>query len=270
MSPGKGRGRGRATGRASGRAGIVPRAGGLVGRTPAPASEPGVGHRSATFGPRSRRRRPVGVSANAAVTAPWRPGIGTNEKSPPRPEPGGPGGRGSMLLVDPVGALALVGFEGLDGQAEFLAKGGGYKRARRVRKPTGGCHDFGERRAILALQHRDDLLGLAAFARPSTFLRLGSLFGFGRVLHGGGLLGRLGLRGRALGGPVGCPWPFFWGLGFSGFSRRLWGGFFCWAPRLGWPRRRRACRSLFLFWRPWVWGPSPRRGGKGNGQGPPR
>ena len=35
----------------------------------------------------------------------------------------------------------------------------------------------------------------------ASVLRLGGLFGLGRVLGGGGLLGSLALRGRALGGP---------------------------------------------------------------------
>jgi hypothetical protein len=65
--------------------------GGLVGGVAAAAGEPTIGPCCATFGPRWPRQREVVVSAKAAVTWPWRPGIGTNEKSPPRLEPGGPG-----------------------------------------------------------------------------------------------------------------------------------------------------------------------------------
>jgi hypothetical protein len=58
----------------------VPRAHRLVGGVAAAAGEPTIGPCCATFGPRSLRRRPLGVSANAAVTLPWRPGIEANEK----------------------------------------------------------------------------------------------------------------------------------------------------------------------------------------------
>src|ERR1017187_2307460 len=90
----------------------------------AAVAEPGIGHRCATSGPRSFLKRWLGVLAKAAVAASWRPGIRTNEKSPPRSKPGGPGRRRSMLVIDPIGALAALRSEGLDGVSGLLHRAG--------------------------------------------------------------------------------------------------------------------------------------------------
>src|ERR1035438_6620546 len=55
-----------------------------------------------------------------------------------------------------------------------------------------------KRGAVLPLEHGDYLRRLTAFSRFGGFLRFRGLFGLGRFL-GGGLLGCLGLGGRALG-----------------------------------------------------------------------
>ena len=87
-----------------------------------------------------------------------------------------------MLLVDPVGALALVGFEGLDGQAEFLAKGGGYKRARRVRKPpvdamiSASVAPFLRFSIAMTCSVLLPSRGAALFSALAAFLALGAFF----------------------------------------------------------------------------------------------
>src|SRR5262245_41770665 len=91
----------------------VPGAIGLVGGNAA-TGEPTIGPGWATVGPRSLRQGCYGVSAKTAVPGHGH-GIGhISRKSPPRPEPGGPRGRKLMLRIDPVGAPALLRFEGLD------------------------------------------------------------------------------------------------------------------------------------------------------------
>jgi hypothetical protein len=103
-----------------------------------------------------------------------------------------------MLLVDPVSTLALVGFEGLDGVSSFLHRAG-HEPADGVLLPARLVHDLRQRGPVLPLEHGDHLGRLAALARPSGLLWFGALFGLGRGLGGGGLLGRLGFGGRALG-----------------------------------------------------------------------
>ena len=92
-----------------------------------------------------------------------------------------------MLLVDPVRALALLGFEGLDGVSGLLHRAG-HEPPDCVLLPAKLGHDLLEGGAVLTLQHRDHLGGFGAFARPGAFLRLGDLFGLGRFLRRGGLL----------------------------------------------------------------------------------
>ena len=236
-----------------------------------------VGHRCATFGPRSLRRRPVGVSAKAAVTSshwfvtavlalrdqhrqaqisvglerdrksvvgggllvgtchfvsllaprlitPKRredqaESAGPTKKSPPRPEPGGPGRRRSMLLVDPVGALALVGFEGLDGVSGLLHRAG-HEAANGVFLPAHLVHDLRQRGAVLPLEHGDHLGRLAALARPGGFLRLGGLLALGAFLAGVAFLVALAFAGAPL---AACAPPLALGSAFGfGVSPRLW------------------------------------------------
>ena len=126
--------------------------------------------------------------------------LGVKRKSPPRPKPGGQEGRRTLLRVDPVAALALLGLERLDGIAGFLHRAG-HEPADRVFLPAHLVHDLRQRGAVFPLEHRHHTRRLAAFARPGAFLRLlrlRSLLGLGRLLRGAGLLGRGGLRGRAL------------------------------------------------------------------------
>jgi hypothetical protein len=64
------------------------------------ASQPRVGSCCARVGPGSLARRRLGVSAKAANdldTASRK--NGQKQKSPPRPEPGGPGGKGRAYLA---------------------------------------------------------------------------------------------------------------------------------------------------------------------------
>ena len=88
------------------------------------------------------------------------------------------------------------------GERGRAARPGQNRKARR-----GSAHDLLQRRSVLVLEHGDHLGRLAALAGASRFCSLCGLFGFGRVLGGGGLLGRPPLRGRAL-GPERHVWPF--------------------------------------------------------------
>src|ERR1039458_1766464 len=163
-------------------------------------------HRCATVRPRAGGRRPLGLWAHP-------PGMAArSKKSPPRPEPGGRKRGRVMLRVDFVGAVPLVGFEGFDRNPHLLAKEAGNPAARGVFLPSGMGHDFGERRAALALQHCDDFLALGPGAGSLRLaglpglprdLRLGflrCLLALGRGLGGGGLLTSLALHRRGLGG----------------------------------------------------------------------
>src|SRR5260370_38523304 len=80
----------------------VPGSGGLVGGVAAPAGEPTIGPLYATLGPPSNGQRGVGVSGKAAATEPRDARFALEQKSPPRPEPGGPGREDSKLRVDAV------------------------------------------------------------------------------------------------------------------------------------------------------------------------
>src|ERR1019366_8012119 len=144
------RGRGIATPRrASRRAGTVPGAGGLVAGTAAAASDPRIGHRCATLGPRLLQWGWLGVSANAAVTT-GRGRVSRPEaKKPATPLPGGPERRRSMLLVDPIGSLAALRFEGLDSVSGLFHRVG-HKPAHGVLLPAHFLHDLRERGAVLS------------------------------------------------------------------------------------------------------------------------
>jgi len=68
-----------------------------------------------------------------------------------------------MLLVDPVGALAPVGFEGLDGVPGLLHRAG-HEASNGVSLPAHRFHDLGQCGAVLPLQHGDHLGRLGALA----------------------------------------------------------------------------------------------------------
>jgi hypothetical protein len=165
--------------RASRRSRTVPGSGRLVGGVAAAAGEPTTGPGRATFGPRSLRQREVVVSANAAR----RPGIGTNEKSPPAAGAGRARKEAPMLLADPVSSLAALRFEGLDSVSGVFHRAG-HEAADGVFLPAHFLHDLGERGAVFPLEHSDDLGRFAAFAWPGGLFRLGGLFGLGRALRG--------------------------------------------------------------------------------------
>src|ERR1035441_2451350 len=67
-------------------------------------------------------------------------------KGPPRPEPGGAGRRRSMLLIDPIGALAALRFEGLDGVSGLLHRAG-HEAADGMLLPAHFLHDLRQRGA---------------------------------------------------------------------------------------------------------------------------
>jgi hypothetical protein len=73
-----------------------------------------------------------------------------------------------MLLVDPVGALALFRFERLDAVSGLLHRAG-HKAANGTPQPTHLLHDLFQRGAVLALKHGDHLGCLAALARRARF-----------------------------------------------------------------------------------------------------
>src|ERR1022692_2742669 len=136
------------------------------------------------------------------------PTVAQKQKSPPPASTGGgPEGReGSMLLVDPIGTLPLVGFEGLHRDAHLLAEKAGYPTPGRVFLPSCQRYDLGHGRAALPFQQRDNLLAfgpgacglrLAGLPRSFRFGFRGGLFALGRLLGGGRLLARLALRRRA-------------------------------------------------------------------------
>ena len=78
---------------------IVTDLGALVDGIPAPASEPRTSRLCATLGPRSFMPRCLGVSAEADVNVSRaRRNRGQKQKGPPRPEPGGPGGKECCLF----------------------------------------------------------------------------------------------------------------------------------------------------------------------------
>src|ERR1017187_1440257 len=103
------------------------------------------------------------------------------QEKPTKPKPGGPRGRRSMLLVDPVRPFAALGFEGLDLVPGLLHRAG-HEAADGVFLPAHLFHNLGQRGSALPLQHGDHLGGLAALARRGSILRLDDLFALGRVV----------------------------------------------------------------------------------------
>src|ERR1035437_8619101 len=125
---------GAASGRASRPRRLVPRVGGLAGRTKAPAR-------------------------------------GTDKEKPPRRNPGGqkePNGWASAF--DRVAALLVLGLGGRDRQSHLLAQGAGQEPTDRVRLPAGGFHEFLPGGAAGAFQQVEDLGGLAALAGAGCLL----------------------------------------------------------------------------------------------------
>ena len=74
-----------------------------------------------------------------------------------------------MLRVDGVGALAALGLEGLD-RVPGLFPGPRHEPADRMALPAHFVYDLDQRGAVLALEHRYHLGGLAAAAYTVTFL----------------------------------------------------------------------------------------------------
>src|SRR5580704_6817480 len=104
-----------------------------------------------------------------------------------------------MLLVDAVGPFSTLGLEGLDVESGLLHRAG-HEPADGVLLPAHLLHDLGKSGAVLPLEHRYYLGRLAALSRPGGFLRFRGLLALGRFFGSSSLLGRLGFRGRALGG----------------------------------------------------------------------
>src|ERR1039457_2481985 len=153
-------------------------AGGLLVRLGPGRRNVGLG--AATTGQLSRRTR---KARHGSAGRAWKEG----------------GGRRSMLLADPIGALPFVGFEGLDLVPGLLHRAG-HEAADGVTLPAHGFHDLGDAGPALPLEHLDNLGRLAAPTHACGFRRGRGLFALGRFLGGGRLLGRLALHRRALGG----------------------------------------------------------------------
>src|ERR1035441_8125291 len=167
--------------------GVVLGLGGLVDGV-ATANEPRVGHRRATFGPRSHEWRPLGVTAKVAVTGAGRAGIEyTSTKARRGRDRAGRRNLRAMLLAEGVAALPVLALGGRDRQPQLLADGSGEEAPERMRLPAGGLHQFLQGGAVGAFEQVQDLGGLAALADTLSFGRCGFL---GRL---GGLLG-LGRR----------------------------------------------------------------------------
>src|ERR1022692_174563 len=119
------------------------------------------------------------------------------QEKPTNPKPGGPRGRRSMLLVDPVRPFAALGFEGLDLVPGLLHRAG-HEAADGVFLPAHLFHNLGQRGSALPLQHGDHLGGLAALARRGSILRLDDLFALRRVVGAVVFLAALPLAGAPL------------------------------------------------------------------------
>src|SRR5882672_12034655 len=89
--------------------------------------------RFSTLGASERGSGVLGLAGDHGIGS-MRRNTEHKQKSPPRPEPGGRGRRRPMLLIDPVGALAFLGFEGLDGVPSLLHRAS-HKPADRVLLP---------------------------------------------------------------------------------------------------------------------------------------
>jgi hypothetical protein len=126
--------------------------------------------------------------------------MGTEAEKPAKPKPGGLKEGRAMLLADAIGPIPSFRLETLDRLARLLERARD-ESAHGVLLPAHLVHDLGNRDAALALHQGDHLRHLAALARGTGgVLCLSGILGFGRGLGGGGLLGRLPLRGRNVGG----------------------------------------------------------------------
>src|ERR1035441_2172921 len=172
---------------------LVPRVGGLAGRTKAPAR-------------------------------------GTDKEKPPRRNPGGQKESNRWASAfDRVAALPALALGGRDRQPHLLAQGARQEPADRVRLPAGGFPEFRPCSAAGASQQVEDLGGFAALAGTSCLLlgRLGRRRAFVGLLGRGGLLARPGLGQRNV-GPV-CRGPRHWGGPWLlGRGTGLGVGGFCW------------------------------------------
>src|SRR5579859_5964089 len=86
------------------------------------------------------------------------PGRGTDKEKPPRRSPGGqkePNRWASAF--DRVAALPALGLGGLNCQAHILAQGAGQEPTDRVRLPAGGFREFLQSGAAGALHQVEDL-----------------------------------------------------------------------------------------------------------------
>src|ERR1022692_619832 len=148
-------------------------AGGLLVRLGPGRRNVGLG--AATTGQLSRRTR---KARHGSAGRAWKEG----------------GGRRSMLLADPIGALPFVGFEGLD-LAPGLLHRAGHEAANRVLLPAHLLHDLDQGGSVLALEHGNDLSRLAALADGASRLFLA----LGHALRAAGLRTRLPFEGAPLG-----------------------------------------------------------------------
>jgi hypothetical protein len=127
-----------------------------------------VSHCRATVGLRSFLWRRLGVSANAAGNWAQRAGIATRiRKARDGKCRAGLEGRGGLglVLVDPVGTLALIGFEGVNGESGLL-HGSGHEAPDGMSLPAHLVHNLRQRSAVLALEHRD-YLGRLGYPRAA-------------------------------------------------------------------------------------------------------
>ena len=103
------------------------------------------------------------------------------------------------LLLYAVGALAVVGFVGLDAQPHFLTQRGGKEATRRMGLPAGGFHQLFQSGAAGPLHQFQHLGRFAALANTVRRRRHGFVGRFGALLGRGGLVRRLGLGGPNMG-----------------------------------------------------------------------
>src|ERR1035437_1266158 len=183
---------GSAPGRASRPTRLVPRVGGLRGRTKAPAR-------------------------------------GTDKEKPPRRNLGGQKEPNRWASdFDRVAALFAFGLGGRDREAYLLAQGAGHKPTDRVRLPAGGFHEFLPGGAAGAPQQVENLGDLAALSGAGCLLgQLGRLRALVGLPRQGGLLTRPGL-GRRNVGPVCGDSRLFGGGWRLGRGTGLGAGGFCW------------------------------------------
>src|ERR1035441_9129465 len=171
---------------------LVPRVGGLAGRTKAPAR-------------------------------------GTDKEKPPRRNPGGQKESNRWASAfDRVAALLALSLGGRDRQPHLLAQGARQEPTDRVRLPAGGFHEFLQGGAAGAFQQVENLGGFAALAGASCLLgRLGRLRASVGLLRRGGLVARPGLGRRDVG--LLCRGPrLLGGRWLLGRGTGLGVGGFCW------------------------------------------